>query len=69
MDSRLRSIVKALIWQLMGLVVMVIIGLFFTGSLWTGGAMALINALIGLATYMIYERVWAGVRWGRTLVS
>jgi uncharacterized membrane protein len=68
MDSRLRSIVKALVWQLMGLVVMVFIGLAFTGSIWAGGAMAVLNALIGLATYLIYERVWAGVRWGRRVI-
>jgi uncharacterized membrane protein len=64
-DTRLRSIVKAIIWQLMGLVVMIVIGFAVTGSFWAGGVMGVINALIGVATYMIYERVWAAVSWGR----
>jgi uncharacterized membrane protein len=64
-DTRLRSIVKAIIWQIMGLGVMAAVGFAVTGSLWAGGIMGAINALIGVATYMIYERVWAAVRWGR----
>jgi hypothetical protein len=26
-----------------------------------------VNSLIGLGTYLIYERVWAGVSWGRNV--
>ncbi len=66
MESRPRSIVKAVIWQVMGLVVMGIIGLIYTGSLRAGGAIAGLNAAIGLVTYLIYERVWARIGWGRT---
>jgi uncharacterized membrane protein len=65
METRMRSLVKAAIWTLLGLVVMSLIGLLFTGSLLTDGIMAVVNSVIGLATYPIYERVWAGVSWGR----
>ncbi len=67
MESNTRSIVKAILWQVMGLTLMVIVGLLYTGSLKAGGAMAGINALIGLATYLIYERIWARVSWGRVV--
>ena len=30
-----------------------------------GGAMALINTAIGFTLYLVYERVWSRVRWGR----
>ncbi len=65
METRARSVVKALIWNLIGLAVMVTVGYIMTGSLQTGGAMALINAALGLSTYVVYERVWARIGWGR----
>ncbi|MEP2028185.1 MAG: DUF2061 domain-containing protein [Paracoccaceae bacterium] len=67
METRTRSLVKASIWTLLGLLVMSSIGLLFTGSLVTGGIMAFVNSAIGLITYLIYERVWANVSWGRNV--
>ncbi|MGR3461632.1 MAG: DUF2061 domain-containing protein [Roseovarius sp.] len=66
METRLRSIVKAVIWNLLGLSVMAIVGLIVTGSLAAGGMMAAINTAIGFATYLIYERVWSRIHWGRS---
>ncbi|MAU51858.1 MAG: hypothetical protein CMN17_05655 [Roseovarius sp.] len=64
METRLRSIVKAVIWNMIGLSVMALVGLAVTGSLIAGGKMALINTAIGFGTYLVYERIWAHVRWG-----
>ena len=64
-DTRARSILKALIWNAIGLVTMALVGLALTGSLAMGGAMAAINTAIGTACYFVYERVWAGIAWGR----
>jgi len=65
METRMRSIVKAVIWNLIGLSVMAVVGLVVTGSLTAGGVMAAINTAIGFATYVIYERVWSCIHWGR----
>lgn len=65
METRKRSLVKAIVWNLIGLMVMAGIGFVATGSLAVGGTMALINTAIGFATYLIYERVWAKIGWGR----
>jgi uncharacterized membrane protein len=65
METRTRSLVKAVIWNVIGLTVMAVVGYVATGSLTTGGAMALVNTAIGLGAYLVYERVWANVRWGR----
>ncbi|SHJ71948.1 Predicted membrane protein [Shimia gijangensis] len=65
METRKRSLLKAVIWNAMGLAMMSLVGLIATGSMAVGGAMALINTAIGLTLYIIYERVWAGIRWGR----
>ena len=65
MDTPKRTITKAVIWNLIGLATMAFVGLIATGSLAVGGAMALINAALGLSMYVIYERVWNSVAWGR----
>ena len=65
MDSRSRTLLKSTLWTLLGLVTMSLVGLVFTGSLVLGGGMAAINAVLGFLCYLVYERVWAGIRWGR----
>ncbi|MFT6103937.1 MAG: putative membrane protein [Paracoccaceae bacterium] len=65
MDSKRRTLIKALLWNLLGLGVMAAVGFWYTGSVAMGGSMALINAGLGLLTYLIYERIWARIAWGR----
>lgn len=64
METRARTVVKSLVWSAIGVAVMVTVGVLTTGSWSAGGAMALINAAIGLLLYGLYERIWAGIRWG-----
>ena len=65
MDSFARTWVKAVLWAAIGLVSRSVIGSLFTGSLSVGGMMAVSNTLIGLASYVIYERVWFRTSCGR----
>ncbi len=65
METSQRSLIKALIWNLIGFISMSLIGFIATGSLILGGKLAVINTLVGLLCYLAYERVWARVRWGR----
>ncbi len=65
METKKRTIAKALCWQAVGLIVMTIIGYIFTGSAGEGGALALTSAAVGLMNYFVHERLWARVRWGR----
>ncbi|UWR05879.1 DUF2061 domain-containing protein [Ruegeria sp. B32] len=65
METRRRSVVKAIIWNAMGLAVMTVVGLVATGSAAIGGALAVVNTAVGLTLYVIYERIWAGISWGR----
>lgn len=65
METRRRSLVKALIWNIIGLLSMALVGYLVTGSFATGGVMAVINTVIGFSLYLIYERFWAGISWGR----
>ncbi|NOE25731.1 MULTISPECIES: DUF2061 domain-containing protein [Ruegeria] len=65
METRRRSVVKAIVWNAMGLATMTLVGLIATGSAAVGGALALVNTAIGLTLYIVYERIWAGISWGR----
>ena len=65
MESGKRTVVKALIWQLTGMLTMGVIGFLMTGSATLGWSMALANTAVGLTCYIIYERVWARIRWER----
>lgn len=66
MDSTKRTFTKAIFWQMLGLISMGIVGYGFTGSIRVGGAMALVNAAVGLTFYVVYERLWARIGWGRS---
>lgn len=65
LETPKRTIVKGTLWILMGLVVMSLVGLLFTGSMAVGGTMALVNSLIGFVNYLAYERLWSRISWGR----
>ncbi|MGC9369228.1 MAG: DUF2061 domain-containing protein [Paracoccaceae bacterium] len=65
METRLRTVLKAVVWNLIGLVSMSLVGLLATGSAALGGTMAVINTAVGFTLYLVYERAWARVRWGR----
>ncbi len=65
METRKRTLLKALIWNLIGLASMSIVGYALTGSVTLGGSIAVANTLLGLVCYMAYERIWTHIRWGR----
>jgi uncharacterized membrane protein len=65
METRRRSLAKAILWNMIGLLCMSLIGLAMTGSAAIGGAMAVANTVLGFCFYVIYERLWARIDWGR----
>ena len=65
MDTRKRTALKAIVWNLIGLTSMGLVGLLMTGSIAMGGTIAAINTVLGLLFYIFYERIWAGIGWGR----
>ncbi|MFV0360411.1 DUF2061 domain-containing protein [Tropicimonas sp.] len=64
-DTPLRSVVKAMTWQASGLISMTAITWAVTGSVATGGAIALAGACFGCVSYVLHERIWARIGWGR----
>ena len=65
METRARTLIKALMWNVLGLLTMSGVGWTLTGSIATGGLMAAVNTAVGFTCYVFYERLWARIRWGR----
>ncbi|MHA1127777.1 MAG: DUF2061 domain-containing protein [Alphaproteobacteria bacterium] len=65
METGKRTLVKTLIWQIVGLITMSLVGFAITGSIIAGGALALANTGVGIITYITYERIWSRINWGR----
>jgi len=65
MESPTRTIAKAVSWQLLGLLSMTLIGYLYTGSLAAAGSLALVTAIVGAVCYVLHERAWNRVAWGR----
>lgn len=64
MESKRRTIAKALTWQVIGLAVTGALAWFHTGSMVTALSFAVSTAASGLAFFIVHERIWARVRWG-----
>lgn len=65
MESTVRTIAKAVSWQLLGLLTMTLIGYLFTGSVAAAGSLAIVTAVIGAVCYVFHERAWNRIAWGR----
>ena len=65
MQSTTRTLLKSLTWQGLGLVTTMLTAYALTGSLATGGAMAIISAGVGTVMFALHERIWERVDWGR----
>ena len=66
MQSAKRLTLKSITWQASGLIVMMVIGYVFTGSLSAGGGIAITGSLIGFVSYFIHELAWSRIRWGQS---
>ncbi len=64
-ESTVRTIAKAVSWQALGLVVMTAIAFVITGSAAEGGLVAIAGAAVGMVSYVLHERLWAKVSWGK----
>ena len=69
MDTTARQIAKSLSWQLLGLASVTCIGWFFTGSLVASGGIAISGAATGLVLFVLHEKVWAQISWGRRMFA
>lgn len=69
METPTRSLAKAIVWQAIGLISMTLIGWAVTGSGVLAGGLALLNMSVGFVSYLLHERAWAHVHWGKISVG
>ncbi len=65
METAQRTLLKTITWQVIGIVTMMIIAYPHTESLFGAFTLSLTSSTSGLVFFMIHERIWNAVRWGR----
>ena len=63
--SRKRSIVKAVTYRSVIVVLDFVVVYLLTGKLSTATGFMVISNLYTSVAYFVHERVWAGIQWGR----
>jgi uncharacterized membrane protein len=66
-EAHSRSLLKAVSWRLTGTLDTFIISFIVTGRATIAGSIAATELLTKIALYYGHERIWAAIRWGRTL--
>jgi uncharacterized membrane protein len=64
-NSRLRSLLKAVSWRLVGSADTFLLSLLVTGNARYAVSIASIEAMTKIVLYYLHERAWRGVPWGR----
>ena len=65
METRARSIAKALTWRMGGLVVTIAVVWVVTGQAKLAASVGLADTLVKLLAYYVHERFWLKIRFGR----
>lgn len=65
MDTKIRTVAKAVTWQILGLISMSALAFWQTGSLRGAVSLAVSASLLSIGVYVLHERLWGRIRWGR----
>ena len=66
METRVRSIAKALTWRAGGLIVTVSVGWVVTGNPLVAASIGLVDTGAKLVAFYFHERLWLKIRFGRS---
>ncbi len=61
MDSKRRSIAKAVTWRALGTLVTIVVTVLITHSLVVATSIGLLDTIVKLVLYYIHERIWSNV--------
>ena len=66
MDSSKRSITKAVVWELSGLLTLLVVGALMLKQPMAIGCLAVVFYLVRIIMFFLHERIWAKyIRWGK----
>jgi uncharacterized membrane protein len=60
-----RTVAKAITWQIIGFTAMMCIAFLYTGATQVAVSMSITTMLMSSVSYVIHERVWNRINWGR----
>jgi uncharacterized membrane protein len=60
-----RSIAKSLVWRATGILILGTLSYLLTGDWREAGAIAVTFNAISMSLYVLHERIWNRVQWGR----
>lgn len=63
-ETKKRSIVKAIVWRVIGIVMMMLISYILTHDVSMSIDLTIWTNLVSLVFYYIHERVWNKIKWG-----
>ncbi|MCA9692997.1 MAG: DUF2061 domain-containing protein [Myxococcales bacterium] len=65
MESKQRSLMKAMSWRAIAMLITASIGYVFTDSATFAISIGLADSAIKIGAYYLHERTWVGIRFGR----
>jgi len=58
-----RTLLKAITWELSGVISLSIINYLFFGSIWQSAGVAIGYGILRIFMYYLHERVWKRINW------
>jgi uncharacterized membrane protein len=65
MDSKRRSIIKAITWRILALLITILVSFAILGSWSVSIAIGIVSNFLKTLLYYIHERLWERTSWGR----
>ena len=63
-EHRSRALAKAVTWQAVGLLAMLVIAFCYTGQGMAAVGLSLTTTLSSFVCYLLHERIWSRIPWG-----
>jgi uncharacterized membrane protein len=68
-ETKTRTAVKAVVWRIIATLITWGTAYYYTRKLSESIELTIVAALIGIAAYYVYERVWNRIQWGKRTVG
>ena len=65
MDTNIRTLAKTITYRLATFVLTYLITMLLTGQQTTSAGIAILSLTAGSLTFIIHERIWTRVKWGK----
>lgn len=69
MDSKRRSVAKAISWRILATIITTLVVYWSTGELKFAMEIGLIDTTVKLGVYFLHERTWNKVEYGRNIAK